>query len=67
MMRIVAVADTFDACTTDRPYQKGVSRPEAIRILRKLSGGRLDPTMVGAFEQALLNEGLLKEPVPQEP
>lgn len=64
--RIVAVADTFDACTTDRPYQKGVSRPEAIRILRKLAGNRLDPAMVGAFEAALLSEGLLKEPVPVE-
>ncbi|MHC5019322.1 MAG: HD domain-containing phosphohydrolase [Planctomycetota bacterium] len=64
--RIVAVADTFDACTTNRPYQKGVSRPEAIKILRRLKGGRLDPAMVDLFEQALLKEGLLKEPVPQE-
>jgi HD-GYP domain-containing protein (c-di-GMP phosphodiesterase class II) len=62
--RIVAVADTFDACTTNRPYQKGVSKPEAIKILRRLKGGRLDPGMVDAFEQALLKEGLLKAPVP---
>jgi HD-GYP domain-containing protein (c-di-GMP phosphodiesterase class II) len=64
--RIVAVADTFDACTTNRPYQKGVSRPEAVKILRKLKGGRLDPRMVDAFEAAILKEGLLKEPVPHE-
>lgn len=64
--RIVAVADTFDACTTNRPYQKGVSKPEAIKILRRLKGGRLDPAMVDAFEKALLQEGLLREPVPHD-
>ena len=62
--RVVAVADTFDACTTDRPYQKGVSRPDGVRILRKLAGKRLDPALVAAFERALVRERLLKEPVP---
>lgn len=34
--RILAVADTFDAMTTDRPYKKGMETERALRELRKL-------------------------------
>ena len=47
--RIVAVADTYDAITTDRPYQKGKSYEEGHQILRKIAGKRLEPDLVEAF------------------
>lgn len=47
--RIIAVADTFDAMTTDRPYRKGFSREEAFAELKKFSGSQFDPEIVEAF------------------
>ena len=47
--RVIAVADTFDALTTNRPYQKAHDPVEAMRIIRNLSGQRLDPTAVNAL------------------
>ena len=49
LARIIAVADTFDALTTNRPYQKAHSADDALRIIHKLSGERLDPTVAAAF------------------
>lgn len=51
--RIVAVADVYDAITTDRPYQKGRTREQAFAILRSLSGTSLDVDLVEAFITAL--------------
>jgi HD-GYP domain-containing protein (c-di-GMP phosphodiesterase class II) len=47
--RIIAVADTFDALTTNRPYQRAHEPKEALRIIHSLSGKRLDPTAVAAL------------------
>lgn len=47
--RIVAVADAYDALTSDRPYRKGVSEQEAIEILRKKSGTQFDPKVIEAL------------------
>jgi putative nucleotidyltransferase with HDIG domain len=47
--RIIAVADAFDAMTTDRPYHKGMSREAAIAELKKYAGTQLDPKVVEAF------------------
>jgi HD-GYP domain-containing protein (c-di-GMP phosphodiesterase class II) len=47
--RIIAVADTFDALTTNRPYQHAHTPEEALRIIHSLSGKRLDPTAVAAL------------------
>ncbi len=51
--RIIAVADTFDAMTTDRPYRKGLSVEEAIEELRRFSGIQFDGEVVEAFIKAL--------------
>ncbi len=51
--RILAVADTFDAMTSDRPYRKGVTLEEALNTLHEVSGRQLDPNCVKAFEKAL--------------
>jgi response regulator RpfG family c-di-GMP phosphodiesterase len=47
--RLVAVADVYDALTSDRPYRPGYARTEAIGILTSMSGIDLDPTLVGFF------------------
>jgi len=47
--RIVAVADVFDAMSSDRPYAKGYDRAEATRVMGVLRGAALDPELVGIF------------------
>jgi HD-GYP domain-containing protein (c-di-GMP phosphodiesterase class II) len=46
---IVSVADTFDAMTTDRPYQKGLELESALTRLKSLVGTRYDARVVAAF------------------
>ena len=52
MAKIVAVADTFDAMTTDRPYQKAMQFAHAIERIQSFVGTRYDPEVVAAFTQA---------------
>jgi HD-GYP domain-containing protein (c-di-GMP phosphodiesterase class II) len=52
MARIIAVADTFDAVTTTRPYQKTMTVPEALEVLNRLKGVALNETVVEAFFRA---------------
>ncbi len=49
LARVIAVADTFDALTTNRPYQRAHDPVEALRIIQSLSGKRLDPGAVAAL------------------
>jgi HD-GYP domain-containing protein (c-di-GMP phosphodiesterase class II) len=49
LARVIAVADTFDALTTNRPYQRAHDPVEALRIIQSLSGQRLDPRAVAAL------------------
>jgi HD-GYP domain-containing protein (c-di-GMP phosphodiesterase class II) len=49
LARVIAVADTFDALTTNRPYQKAHDPIEALRIIQNLSGQRLDPKAIAAL------------------
>jgi len=49
LARVIAVADTFDALTTNRPYQRAYEPPEALRIINNLVGKRLDPEAVAAL------------------
>ena len=49
LARVIAVADTFDALTTNRPYQQAHDPVEALRIIQNLSGQRLDPKAVAAL------------------
>jgi HD-GYP domain-containing protein (c-di-GMP phosphodiesterase class II) len=48
--RIIAVADAFDAMTTDRPYRKGVPPWEALEEIVKNAGKQFDPKVVEAFK-----------------
>jgi HD domain len=47
--RIIAVADTFDAITSERPYRPASPHKRAIDILKDEAGTRLDPAVVRAF------------------
>jgi hypothetical protein len=51
--RIIAVADAFDAITTDRPYQKARTYAEALAILKDGAGTKWDADCVAAFERVL--------------
>jgi putative nucleotidyltransferase with HDIG domain len=48
--RIVAVADAFDAMTSDRPYRKGMAPWQALEEIVANSGKQFDPEVVGAFK-----------------
>lgn len=51
--RIAAVADTFDAMTSERPYRPGVPLKATIAELRRCAGAQFDPHVVDAFLTAL--------------
>jgi HD-GYP domain-containing protein (c-di-GMP phosphodiesterase class II) len=47
--RILSVADTFDALTSDRPYRKGLDPAVAVGFLKEEAGTQLDPAVVEVF------------------
>jgi HD-GYP domain-containing protein (c-di-GMP phosphodiesterase class II) len=49
LARVIAVADTFDALTTNRPYQQAQTPDQALQIIKNLAGKRLDPAAVAAL------------------
>ncbi len=51
--RILAIADAYDAMTSDRPYRKALSRREALREIEKNSGAQFDPSLVDMFVNIL--------------
>lgn len=64
--RIIAVADTYDALTTDRPYRKAVSPHEAFQEMREsASSGQLDPDLVERFIQ-IMNTEMHPSPHPRK-
>jgi HD-GYP domain-containing protein (c-di-GMP phosphodiesterase class II) len=52
MAKVVAVADTFDAMTTDRPYQQAMKFEDAIERIQSFVGTRYDSGVVSAFVEA---------------
>jgi HD-GYP domain-containing protein (c-di-GMP phosphodiesterase class II) len=49
LARLMAVVDTFDAMTTDRPYRKGMQIREALVLIERGAGSQFDPACVEAF------------------
>jgi HD-GYP domain-containing protein (c-di-GMP phosphodiesterase class II) len=49
LARVIAVADTFDALTTNRPYQQAHTPDQALQIIKNLAGKRLDREAVAAL------------------
>ena len=58
MAAIIAVADAFDAITTDRPYRRGLSKDEAVGEIIRGSGTQFDPRVTQALVE-LCKEGKL--------
>lgn len=58
--RIIAVADAFEAMTSDRPYRRALTREEAISEIKKNAGSQFDPEVVEHFL------GLLQDTAPAE-
>jgi HD-GYP domain-containing protein (c-di-GMP phosphodiesterase class II) len=58
-MRILAVADVWEALTAERPYRAAMSTEEALAIVRKEAGLQLCAVCVGALEQNLSPSGEL--------
>ena len=63
--RIIGLADTYDAMTTNRVYRKRLTDQEVVAELRKNSGTQFDPKLVELFLR-LLEEGKFKQLRPDE-
>lgn len=59
MARIIAVADSFDAMTTPRPYQAAMNPEYVLEVMERLSGARYDAAVVGALA-SLVQSGALE-------
>lgn len=57
--KIISVADSYDAMTTDRPYRKGLSPQEAVEELKRLRNLHYDKVIVDKFIEILEEEGIL--------
>jgi GAF domain-containing protein len=64
--RIISVADTYDAMTSDRPYRKGLDKRFAVSEIRYCAGSQFDPKVVRAFVRAFKEGDITgrKEKVP---
>jgi len=54
--RIFAVADTFDALTSNRPYRQALNREQSIEMIKQGLGSRYDPDIVQAFLEVMAQE-----------
>jgi HD-GYP domain-containing protein (c-di-GMP phosphodiesterase class II) len=73
LARVIAVADTFDALTTNRPYQQAHTTDQALQIIKNLAGKRLDPKAVEALLSVYARGDIkiqrftIKRPIQQPP
>jgi HD-GYP domain-containing protein (c-di-GMP phosphodiesterase class II) len=58
--RILALADTFDAMTSDRPYRKGMEVAIALGEIEKCAGKQFDPELAKSFVAMLRAQMLLE-------
>ncbi|MCB2181283.1 MAG: HD domain-containing protein [Desulfobulbaceae bacterium] len=54
--RIIAIADVFDALTTDRPYRKAMKKEAAIKIIQEDAGSHFDPELLDMFSDILFDQ-----------
>jgi putative nucleotidyltransferase with HDIG domain len=57
--RIIAVADAFDAMTTNRPYRKALPMDKVVKEMRDFSGIQFDPDIVEILITILYEKGIL--------
>lgn len=61
LSRIIAVVDTYDAMTNDRPYRKALSNAHACKELLRCAGSQFDPYIVNQFIEMLSDMDLYAE------
>jgi HD-GYP domain-containing protein (c-di-GMP phosphodiesterase class II) len=61
---VIAVADSYDAMTSDRPYRKGMPIPVAAGILREGRGRQWDAAVVDAFLRTIADQLEQEEALP---
>ena len=64
LARIVNAADTFDACTSERPYQEAMSAETALEILQRLRGTQIDPRVHDAIVRVVMRRAPRDEVAP---
>ena len=67
MARIIAVADSFDAMTTDRPYQKAMTFDQAHARVNELKGTAFDDHVVASFNRAYRDGKITPSPTGATP
>ncbi len=58
LARIVSIADTFDAMTTNRPYRKALTTEESLKEIEKCKGTQFDPELADIFVNMVRHNGL---------
>ncbi|WXJ82607.1 putative cyclic di-GMP phosphodiesterase [Moorella humiferrea] len=53
--RLLAIADAYDAMTSERPYRRAMSHVQAVAELRRHAGTQFDPYLVEKFLQVISN------------
>ena len=62
LVRILSVADVFEAFTAERPYHPGRPARDGLQLLKQeVASGHMDGAIVAAFEELLLCQGLIEE------
>jgi HD-GYP domain-containing protein (c-di-GMP phosphodiesterase class II) len=59
--RIIAVADAYDAMTSNRTYRQALSREQALKRIIAGAGSKYDPQVVNAFQAAWHMDGIGNE------
>ncbi len=54
--RIITLADSYDAMTSDRSYKKALSKEEAINVIKKCAGTQFDPKIADVFVEQVLTQ-----------
>lgn len=63
MARFLAIADTFDAMTSDRPYRRGMDASIALKEIEEQAGRQFDPEMALAFVRMMRRRQILQTDV----
>ncbi|MBN2032572.1 MAG: response regulator [Deltaproteobacteria bacterium] len=64
LARIVSIADSYDALTSDRSYRKKMTGVKALSIIRENAGGQFDPEITAAFLHLFGLAGTVQEKTP---
>ena len=62
-MRVLAIADVYEALTSDRPYRRALSTAEALAVMRNDVPGRLDGEGFATLERLLADDSALRGPI----